>query len=148
MSLHFKPLDKEDLSVFTPYFAAQTDRFCDWTTGATFMWRHFFGCRYALAAGCLLFQVRHTDGLDHFTYPLGNGDHEEALTLLEAHCAATGEPLRFTTVSPADTARLIARYGEKTQVLPQRDYFDYLYEREALATFAGRRYSRLRNHIH
>lgn len=148
MPLDFKPLEKENLPVVTPYFSTQTDRFCDWTVGAAFMWRHFFRCRYVITADCLLFQVRHTDGQDYFTYPLGTGDHRAALALLEEHCTATGEPLQFTTVSPADSARLTARYGEQTQVLPQRDYFDYLYERESLATFAGRRYSRLRNHIH
>ncbi len=148
MPLIFHSFEKANISLVAPYLATQTDRFCDWTVGAAYMWRRYFHSRFAIAADCLLFQVRHTDGQDYFTYPLGTGDHGAALTLLEEHCAATGAALQFTTVSPTDTARLAARYGAHTQVLPQRDFYDYLYEREALATFAGRRYSRLRNHIH
>ena len=148
MPLSFKHLEQEDLPVITPYLLTQTDRFCDWTVGALYMWRQFFSCRYTIAADCLVFQVRQPDGQDYFTYPLGRGDHESALALLEEYCAAANEQLQFTTVSTADAARLTARYGKQMQVLPQRDFYDYLYEREALATFAGRRYSRLRNHIH
>lgn len=146
MLLSFKPVDKAALPVIAPYFAAQTNRFCDWTVGGTYMWRQFFHNRYTIAADCLLLQSRHTDGLDYFSYPLGAAP-DAALSLLEEHCAETGEVLCFSTVSAADTVRLMDRYGSETQVVPQRDFFDYLYERQALATFAGRQYSPQRNHI-
>lgn len=146
MPLSFQPIDKASLPVIAPYFVAQTNRFCDWTVGGTFMWRQFFRNRYAIAGNCLLLQSRHIDGLDYFSYPLGDTP-DAALALLEAHCTETGEVLRFSTVSAADTARLTERYGPATQVVPQRDFFDYLYTRQALATFAGRQYSPQRNHI-
>lgn len=111
------------------------------------MWRDFFTCRYAIAADCLLMEAKYIDGQLYFSYPLGPGDKEKALTDLEAYCAATGAPLQFSTVSMSDTARLIARYGHDIQIIPQPNFYDYLYNYTDLATFAGRRYSGQRNHI-
>lgn len=147
MSLAFIPYDREAIAKTLPYFRTQTDRFCDWTVGGAYMWRDFFACRYAIAADCLLMEANYVDGQMYFSYPLGNGDKEKALTDLEAYCAATGAPLQFSTVSPADTARLLERYGQDTRVIPQPHFYDYLYNYTDLATFAGRRYSGQRNHI-
>lgn len=146
MALIFKPYDLAAVAETAPYFRMQTDRFCDWTAGATYMWRQHFDCRYTIVADCLVLQARYTDGQMYFLHPLGH-DIDDALTALEQHCAETGAPLQFSTVSPADTARLQARYGEDTAVVPMRDFYDYLYNFDDLATFAGRRYSGQRNHI-
>lgn len=147
MSLHFEPLTLSAIQQLQPILQRQNDRFCDWTAGAAYMWRDFFQNKYALVGDSLLFRSRGLDGQLYFSYPLGAEDAAQALASLEAHCAATGEPLQFSTVSPENTERLLARYGDAT-VLPQRNFYDYLYRYDDLATFAGRRYSRQRNHIH
>lgn len=145
MQLDFQPFDKRAAIHTAPYFATQTDRFCDWTVGVTYLWRAPFRCHYAMAAGCLLLRVEY-DGSVGFTCPLGSGDREETFRLLETYCREQGLPLRFAPVSPADTEALRRRYGAIT-VHTSRDYADYLYRYEDLATFAGRRYSGHRNHI-
>lgn len=143
--MNFIPFDKPAALQAAPYFATQTDRFCDWTVGVTYLWRAPFHCHYAIEADCLLLSVQY-DGVTYFTCPLGCGDRDEAFRLLEKHCRDSGQALRFSPVSPADTEDLRRRYGTVT-VLANRDYYDYLYQYTDLATFAGRRYSGQRNHI-
>ena len=147
MSLVFKPYDREAIDITLPYFRTQTDRFCDWTVGGAYMWRDFFACRYAIVADCLVMEARYVDGQIYYSYPLGSGDKAKALTALEEYVAAIGAPLQFSTVSPADTARLTERYGQRARVVQQPMFYDYLYRYTDLATFAGRRYSGQRNHI-
>ena len=147
MSLIFTPYDREAIQKTLPLFRTQTDRFCDWTVGGTYMWRDFFACRYAIVADCLLMEAKYIDGQIYFSYPLGNGNKEQALSALEDHCTAIGVPLQFATVSPTDTSTLLQRYGDAARVVPQPMFYDYLYHYTDLATFAGRRYSGQRNHI-
>ncbi|MBQ1950065.1 MAG: DUF2156 domain-containing protein [Clostridia bacterium] len=147
MSLHFKPLTLSAIQQLQPLLQQQNDRFCDWTVGAAYMWRDFFQNQYAIAADSVLFRSQGLDGQIYFSYPLGTDNAAPALALLEEHCATTGESLQFSTVSPDNTQQLLARYGRAT-VQPQRNFYDYLYFYDDLATFAGRRYSRQRNHIH
>ncbi len=147
LSLEFTPFNREAIPLTRPYFATQTDRFCDWTIGTTYMWRQVFTCRWAIAADCLILQTKYIDGQDYFSYPLGNGDKAKALTVIEFYCKANGLPLQFCSVSPTNTEQLKARYGACVTVQEQRDFYDYLYNYEDLATFAGRRYSGQRNHI-
>ncbi len=147
MPLSFLPYDKKAIELTRDYLSCQTDRFCDWTPGTCYMWRTFFHCRYAIVSNCLIFETTYVDGKTYYSYPLGPGDKNTALKALECHCADLELPLQYSSVSPADTRRLQQRHGENTQVIPQRDFFDYLYHYQDLATFAGRRYSGQRNHI-
>ncbi|MBQ8683916.1 MAG: DUF2156 domain-containing protein [Clostridia bacterium] len=146
MHLDFHPYDLAAAIACRPYFAVCPDRFCDWTVGGIYMWREYYTCRYAIAHGCLI-SAGGDERRPYFSVPLGAGDREAALAALEQHCADTGTPLRFATVSPADTAWLVERYGSDTRVIHSGDSDDYLYNYTDLATMAGRRYSGQRNHI-
>jgi hypothetical protein len=84
----------------------------------------------------------------YFGYPLGNGDKEKALTELERYCAETNTPLQFCTLSLDQAKSLLERYNGAATMEEDVDSADYLYNYQDLATFAGRRYSAQRNHIH
>ncbi len=144
MPIAFTSYDLEAARITAPFFARQDTRMSDFTVGVSYLWQAHFDCRYAIVADCLILQVQY-DGDTYFTYPIGE-QIDEALTQLETHCADSGIPLRFATVSPAQVADLQRRYPHTT-VSEQRRFFDYLYHYTDLATFAGRRYSAQRNHI-
>lgn len=144
MSIAFTPYDLEAARITAPFFARQDTRMSDFTVGVSYLWQAYFDCRYAIVADCLVLAVRY-DGEEFFTYPIGE-QVDEAMALLEAHCADSGIPLQFATVSPAQVADLQRRYPHTT-VTEQRRFFDYIYHYTDLATFAGRRYSAQRNHI-
>ncbi len=145
MSLQFLPFDRAGAAVATPYFNARADRFCDRTVGVNYMWRVPFEGTYAITNGCLILRVSYGVKGVHFTYPIGD-DPTAALTALEAYCRENGLPLQFAAVSDEEITALKERYPAIT-VSANRDFFDYLYHYDDLATFAGRRYSAQRNHI-
>ena len=145
MSLRFLPFDREAASVVAPYFRARADRFCDRTVGVNYMWREPFNGYYAISDGCLILRVEYGVKGTHFTFPVGENP-AEALTSLEQYCREKGLPLQFASVSEDEITKLRQRYTH-IHITANRDFFDYLYRYEDLATFAGRRYSAQRNHI-
>ncbi len=145
MSLRFLPFDREAALIAAPYFHARGDRFCDRTIGVNYMWRVPFDGAYAITDGCLILRVNYGVKGTHFTYPVG-GDPAAALIALENYCRENELPLQFAAVSDKEIEALRARYP-RISVSFNRDFFDYLYHYDDLATFAGRRYSAQRNHI-
>lgn len=145
MSLRFYPFDRTAALIATRYFSARADRFCDRTVGVNYMWRTPFDGTYAITDDCLILKVDYGVKGIHFTYPVG-GDSAAALTVLEDYCRENGLPLQFAAVSDEEIEALKARYPH-IAVSANRDFFDYLYHYDDLATFAGRRYSAQRNHI-
>ena len=145
MDLQFLPFDRAGATAAAPYFHARTDRYCDRTVGVNYMWRVPFNGSYTIAHGCLILQVSYGVKGIHFTYPVGENPHV-ALDALDNYCRENGLPLQFTAVTNEEIAVLKDRYGE-IEISANRDFFDYLYHYDDLATFAGRRYSAQRNHI-
>ncbi len=145
MSLCFLPFDRAAALIAAPYFHARDDRFCDRTVGVNYMWRVPFDGAYAITDGCLILRVNYGVKGIHFTYPMGDNP-DAALTALENHCRENKLPLQLAAVSDEEIEALRARYPH-ISVSYNRDFFDYLYHYDDLATFAGRRYSAQRNHI-
>ena len=145
MSIRFLPFDRDAAAIAAPYFNARADRFCDRTVGVNYMWRAPFEGAYAITDGCLIIRVSYGVKGIHFTFPVGE-DPDAALTSLEDYCRENGLPLQIAAVTDEEIVVLKARYP-RISVSANRDFFDYLYHYEDLATFAGRRYSAQRNHI-
>lgn len=145
MSMQFLPFDRDAAAIVAPYFHARGDRFCDRTVGVNYMWRVPFDGSYTITDGCLILRVSYGEKGIHFTFPVGENPGA-ALTSLEQYCRENGLPLRFAAVSEQEITALRERYSHIT-VTTNRDFSDYLYYYDDLATFAGRRYSAQRNHI-
>lgn len=145
MSIQFLPFDRDAAAIVAPYFHARGDRFCDRTVGVNYMWRVPFDGSYAITDGCLILRVSYGEKGIHFTFPIGENP-DAALTSLEQYCRENGLPLQFAAVSEEEIALLKRRYTH-VAVATNRDFFDYLYHYDDLATFAGRRYSAQRNNI-
>ncbi len=145
MSINFLPFDRDAAAIVAPYFNARGDRFCDRTVGVNYMWRIPFDGHYAITDGCLILRVNYGVKGIHFTFPLGENP-TAALASLEQYCRENGLPLQFAAVSEDEIAELQKRYSD-IAVNANRDFFDYLYQYDDLATFTGRRYSAQRNHI-
>ena len=78
--------------------------------------------------------------------PGPEGDEDAALTAIEQYCLEQGVLPVISVVPECKAARLLARYPY-VRVSDVRTWRDYVYYREDLQLFAGRRYSGQRNHI-
>ncbi len=143
--LEFKKITLEITEILRPYLYKSMNRLCDFSVGGTVMWRNALDTHYAIYEGALYMKVRLWNGKTAFTVPLGKPFAKTCPNLLE-YCKNTGEKLVFTAVSNEEKNEML-RWFPNAEVVFERDFSDYIYLREDLATFVGKRYSGQRNHI-
>jgi hypothetical protein len=145
----FKRFELSDLPMLRSCYAADHDptcRICDATPGTATMWRHTFDVRFYCEANTVLYAVRTPDGREAFSFPIG-AQPELMLQRTRAHCAACGQAPVFYLVSASKLDMLRHFFGD-LEICTDRNDADYLYQRDALVSLAGRKYSAQRNHIH
>ena len=142
--IEFKKIELKDIPVLKAYFSAYPSRQCDRTAGATAMWRNYFENSFAIIDGTIILSSDFNGNIC-FTFPIGR-NISGALDALETHCRELGIPLVFCTVNKSELPVLKQRF-ENITVDADRDWFDYLYEKDAMLTLAGRKYGTPRNHI-
>lgn len=142
--LTFKKLELEDIPVIKAYFSAYPSRQCDRSAGAAAMWRNYYNNSYAIFDGTIIFSSNFA-AETCFTYPIGRNP-DGALDELEAFCKAKKIPMTICSVNKNELPHVMQRYPH-CSVSADRDWFDYLYEKEAIMNLSGRKYSTPRNHI-
>ena len=145
--IQLKPITKQDGNKLKKYYQDCEYGLCEYSVGTKMMWRSTWKYQWAEVAGCLV--VRGEDrGRWIFDYPVAGpeGDEDAALGEIEKLCLEQGQQLMLTVVPECKAARLLTRYPY-LRVSDARTWRDYVYYRQDLQLFAGRRYSGQRNHI-
>ena len=145
LTLH--AVTKEDGDLLRSYYAHCDFSLCEYAAGTKIMWREELHSHWGEAAGCLI-AANEIRGRLMFDYPVAGpeGDEEAALLAIETYCVERGLPLIFGMIPEEKSTVILERYPY-IQVGNLRHWRDYLYHREDLQNFAGRRYSGQRNHI-
>ncbi len=140
-------MTKQDAARLRRYYADCDYGLCEYSVGTKLMWRKSLHPAWAEIAGCLVVR-NEIDGRVAFDYPVPGpeGDEDAALSAIEAYCLEQGIPLMVSVVPACKAGMLLARYPY-VRVSNVRTWQDYVYYREDLQFFAGRRYSGQRNHI-
>ena len=112
-----------------------------------YMWDERYKKDLCFAGGQAVVRLHKKSGGYRYLFPVGEGDFSPMLTALERECAARGEALCFVSVSEEELPHLVAQWGERLQITENRDYEDYLYEAQKLATLSGKKLHAKRNHI-
>lgn len=143
--LEFKKLELEDIELVQQYLNGQNSRLCDSTIGGIFMWRNYFQVEFVIYENTLLFKVRYLDG--KIAFPMPVGEHvKESLEAIKEYCIEKKIELHFCVVSKGQL-EVIKENFSSIVAETERDWYDYLYDSQDMATFKGRRYSGQRNHI-
>lgn len=83
-----------------------------------------------------------------FAYPAGEPENiKKALDFLMEYSREKGHPFALYNVTPEMFAQLDQWYPDRFAVEYNRDYADYVYESEKLATLGGKKLHGKRNHI-
>lgn len=145
--LQFQSVTKRDAARLRKYYQSCNYGLCEYAVGTKLMWRNVLHPSWAEAAGCLLIR-NEINGQVVFDYPVPGpeGDEDAALEAIENDCMERGIPPVISVVPACKAPRLLARYPY-VQVSNVRTWRDYVYYREDLQFFTGRRYSGQRNHI-
>lgn len=146
--LEFKPVTKQDAPRLRRYYQNCDYGLCEYSVGTKLMWRTALHPAWTEVAGCLVVRNEDHHGEVIFDYPVPGpeGDEDAALDAIENDCLDRGIPQVISVVPACKADKLLSRYPY-VQVSNVRTWQDYLYYREDLQFFAGRRYSGQRNHI-
>lgn len=142
--LKFKKIEMKDIPTLKAYYSAYPARQCDRSAGATVMWRDYFDNRYTVIDGTIIFSSDFKGGLC-FSYPIGR-NIDGALDEIEKHCSESNIPMVLCSVNKKELEKLKEKYSV-IEADADRNWFDYLYEKDAMLNLIGRKYATPRNHI-
>ncbi len=141
--LEFKRLTLDDIPLVGEYFSRQTTRSCDNTVGGSVMWRDYFDAYYAIFDETFVMRVKYLRGETAFSIPVGKNICG-AINAVVEWCGQNDLPPVFAMATAADRDMLCGMFD--AEVIHERDWDDYLYIAEELATFTGRKFNGQRNH--
>lgn len=142
--LIFHPLTPEMIPRLRTEFSRPVPRTCDYSVGGMMLWRDYFQVSFAEVGNSLIFRLRLPDGTEAYQVP---ADPDPALILqIRAYCRAADSPCRFALV-PAERKDLFFTLFDSVTVTDQREWYDYLYRKEDLITYAGKKLRGQRNHV-
>ena len=142
--LTYFPVDAQSIPLLKPYFDLQTSRSCDYTIGVIYMWRSFFHTEYAIENDTLYLRMRDEEGRIFHLLPIGKEDPAAALKRL---CPGCDCAMRFSAVTEDQLSSLYAAFGQPDELAEERRWADYIYEKDKLATYAGKKLAGQRNHV-
>lgn len=117
-------------------------RGCEYTFGNNFLWSEPFRIRIAFYKD---FYLVESEG--EYFFPSGRGDFKEVIELLREHCREQGKRLCFGSSPKSGMEMLKELYGDGIEVYSNRDFFDYCYNYDDLASLIGKKYHSKRNFI-
>lgn len=143
MEFH-SPTLKDREWVLKAFNFGQTDC-CEYCFGNIFMWSDIYENKIYNDNGIFV----SADFTDEpvFCYPIGDGDKKATIEKLIEFSKGLGVNLEFFGMTEKDRDELQFLFPKQFEITEERDYFDYLYTSESLATLVGRKLASKRNHI-
>lgn len=142
--LNFKKIEREDYPILKAYFNAYPSRQCDRSVGTIIMWHEYYGNYYAITDGTLILLSKFKNKIC-FSFPIGK-DINAGLDAIDEYCKENSLPCIMCSVNKNELPILFKRYSYCV-VEPDRNMFDYIYEKDAIMNLSGKKYSTPRNHI-
>lgn len=146
MELSFHPLSLQDRDLILKYTWNADLQNCDLAFVNLIAWQFLYQTEVAEWNGFLLFRF-YADGHLAYQMPLGQGNWGEVVELLHHDACEKGHPLLILGVTEERKHYLQDICPSKFMVNDNREYADYIYTREALATLAGKKLQPKRNHV-
>lgn len=154
--LSFHPVTMSDKNWINGYYHAYNCMSAQYTFAAALIWQEGYGIEVCEDEGYFFLRYRFTDEEgDKVSYrlPMAKNTDDEALRqavtkLCRAHYALTGQTtLTLHGLPEEEVVRLQRLYGEKLELLESRSDFEYIYDRETIASLPGSKFHGKRGHI-
>ncbi|MBR2879379.1 MAG: DUF2156 domain-containing protein [Oscillospiraceae bacterium] len=144
--LSFQPLSIGDKKTVDAVSAVENSRSADFVFGNMFLWNDKYRQSICISEGRLYVRAE-GEHVPIFPFPIGNGDLGEAIEKLLAYTREQGYSLVLRGVELHHKEQLEALFPGRFSFVHDRDYDDYIYSAEKLATLAGKKLHGKRNHI-
>lgn len=142
--LEFKHVDISDKPIFDDYYNEADYRGSECCFGSTFIWRGCYDTFWAISHGALILKVT-VNGVTFVLPPFGGKDEDMPL-IVNALKEYFGGSFEFHGIYESTMERFKRTMPEITEYTEDRDNWDYVYDREKLATLSGRKYHSKKNH--
>ncbi len=144
--LELKPVEISDKAWVDPIVFAEDSLSADYNFGNMFLWDTSYNQQIGRIGERLI--VKPTYGEPHFfAYPIGTGDLVTVIEAMRADAHESGFPFILRGVAKEHIAQLDEVFPGRFEYSASRDFFDYIYLAEKLATLAGKKLHGKRNHI-
>ena len=144
--MEFKTPKLEDKKMFDAYFDKINYRSADFSAATLILWKDHYHMTYAITEDMLIIRSKDGEGCT-FSYPIGGGDEKKAVEAVMEYCREEGIPFAMHGILKETEEKMKEMFGDIFTVEYDRDLFDYIYERESLATLRGKKLHGKRNHI-
>ena len=124
----------------------ENTRSADYAFANLYLWDETYHQHIAYVNERAVIRFANEDGTHRYSFPIGDGPLAPVLELLAHEAKAEGVPLTLVGVTEPQKEQALAVCPD-FEVRETRDYFDYLYPAEALATLSGKKLHGKRNHV-
>lgn len=143
----FKEIDINAYEELKPFFNHVDYEACEYCFTTLYMWRHVYETSYYVNDDFALI-VGEYEGDRFSVLPLAKKDKiHEALEFMVNYFKHEDHQIYLRAVTKDVVELLQKDYPGKFKYIEERDYFDYVYDAEALRTLKGRKNQKKRNHL-
>lgn len=149
VEITFRPITIADKSLIQQYLRSGRTT-CDWAFATLFCWQHAFGYQWAEVKGWLVIRCR-INGERRVGFMVMPRDasqpYVEIVPILSREAERQRQPLLLVSLEENERRRLLQECPDCFVLDSNRDFQDYVYDREELATLRGRKFAPKRNHV-
>ncbi len=144
--LSFHPLSIGDKQAVDAICAVENSRSADFVFGNMFLWDGKYRQSICVSEDRLFVRAE-GEHVPIFPFPIGSGDLSEAIEKLLSFTREQGYSLVLRGVESHHKKQLEELFPGKFSFIHDRDYDDYIYSADKLASLAGKKLHGKRNHI-
>ena len=149
-TIPFHPVTLEDRKVLESFYEVNPYLSCDYTFSNLIGWNHVYRTEIAVHKGFLLIRFWNEENKRHaYLMPIGSDDsrlHEVLLDMEQDQAQLEEKNLTIMGATPEAVQALESIHPDQMVTLANRDYSDYIYLREKLASLSGKKLQSKRNH--
>lgn len=143
--IDFRPVTLEDQALAKTVICASGCHGADYSFANLFIWRNEYKPLVSFMEERMLLMMPKYDHI--YAYPKGGGELEPVMDALFEDAHARGNKLVMRGLTPRTLEEFTPLYGDRFEIVPDRDNADYIYTAEKLCELKGRKLSSKRNHI-
>ena len=119
----------------------------DYCAANLYMWDETYHQELAFCGDRAAGRILEEDGRYRYLFPVGTGEIAPIFDAMAEFERRREGVLRFVGVTETELEILLEHFGDRAEVLESREWEDYIYDAERLATLSGKKLHAKRNHI-
>lgn len=136
----------DDYDTIRRFVLKSKQKSCDYTPANLILWGEVYKTEYCIVDDMLILKYI-GDNKVQFSFPIGDGDKQDAIDWIISYCETHRIPFIMNKVEPEMYEWLEENSPERFQYELDRDSFDYVYKTEDLQKLSGKKYHGKKNHI-